>query len=76
MIQVKINLFIISRCNVLKPEIIFVNPVVKHCVATWLMTDLCVNIHQTWSLSECILAAGYFRKENLKDEKEELGEKM
>ncbi len=51
-----------------KPEIIFVNLVVKCCVATWLMTSLCVNIHKT-GLSESIKAVDYFRKENFKDKK-------
>ncbi len=35
------------------PEMIFVNPMVKCCVATRLMTDLCLNVHKT-GLSECI----------------------
>ncbi len=55
-------------CNVetlLKPEMIFVNPVFKCCVATWLMTDLCVNVHKTDFTQ--------FKKMNLKDEKQELG---
>ncbi len=53
----------------LKSEMIFVNPAVKCSVATWLMTDLCVNVHKTIRLSECIYAVGYFKKENLKDGK-------
>ncbi len=43
------SMFISSWCNVetlLKPEMIFVNPV-SNAVATWLMTDLCVNVHKT-----------------------------
>ncbi len=35
------------------------------------MTSLCVNVHKT-GLSECIKVVDYFRKENLKDKKEEL----
>ncbi len=52
---------------------IFVNPVVKCCVASWLMTGLCVNVHKPGRLSECTWVVGYFRKEHLKDEKVELG---
>ncbi len=47
-IQIQMNVFISSWCNVetlLKPEMIFVNPVVKCSVATWLMTVL---VHGIW----------------------------
>ncbi len=27
-------------------KLFFVKPVVKCCVDTWLMTDLCVNVHK------------------------------
>ncbi len=51
---------------------IVVSLVVKCCVATWLMTDLYVAVHKT-GVSECIEAVEYFRKENVKDDKKELG---
>ncbi len=38
----------------LNTELIFVNPVVKCSVATWQMTDLCLNVHKPGRLSECI----------------------
>ncbi len=48
-IQIKMNVFISSRCNVetlLKHEIIFVNPLVKCC--RHLTNDCkCVNVHKT-----------------------------
>ncbi len=34
--------------------------------------DLCVYVLKTGRLTGCIWAVGYFRKEKLKDEKEEL----
>ncbi len=54
--------------TLLKQELIFGNPVVKCGLSTWLATGLC----------ECLIVTtesgmvGYFRKEHLKDEKEEL----
>ncbi len=72
-IKLEINVFM-QFWNIEKT----LNPVFKWCVAsqlsvviitTWLVTGLCVNIHTTGRLSECIGAVDSFRKEDFKDEK-------
>ncbi len=70
----KVILLLSANKTLLKTEMIFANPVIKCYVApqisvfTWL-TGLCVNVRKTGRLSDCIWVVGYFRKENLKDEK-------
>ncbi len=63
----KMNVFISSWCNVetlLKPEMILVNPVVKCSVATWLMTDFCVNVHKTLHKRKVILERKILKMKN------------